>query len=152
MSNGAPAPANGRVDLESARTLIAKIWFIGGGVCFLLVMFQSITGRFGGINQQMWAWFTPTIVPTLSLIIGVLATTAMEDDSGRTVKKFFYHAAVGLSLAYLIILLLTMLLEPIAGTHNMDYYHLSNYWLTPVQGLVVAALGALFNSRKKTDS
>ena len=129
---------------------MAKIWFTGGGVCFALVMFQSITGRFAGIGQQIWAWFTPTIVPTLGLIIGVLASTALEDDADRTVKRFFYHAAVGLSLAYLIVLLLTMLLEPIAGTHDMDYFNFSNYWLAPIQGLVVAALGALFNSRKKT--
>jgi hypothetical protein len=139
-----------RVDLERARSLIAKIWFSGGGVCFALVMFQSITGRFAGIGQQIWAWFTPTIVPTLGLIIGVLASTALEDDTDRTVKRFFYHAAVGLSLAYLIVLLLTMLLEPIAGMHDMDYFNFSNYWLAPIQGLVVAALGALFNSRKKT--
>jgi len=150
MSNG--SQSDGRVDLDRARRFIAIIWFSGAGLCFALVIFQSIRGRFEGIAQEIWAWFTPTIVPTLALIIGVLASTALEDDSGRTVKKFFYHAAVGLSLAYLIILLLTMLLEPIAGTHNMDYYHFSNYWLTPVQGLVVAALGALFNSRKKTDA
>ena len=145
-------PTDGRADLERARTLLAKIWFGGGGICFALVIFQSIAGRFQGIQQEIWAWFTPTIVPTLSLIIGVLASTAFEDDSGRTVKRFFYHAAIGLSLAYVIILLLTMLLEPIAGSHNMDYFHLSNYWLTPIQGLVVAALGALFNSRKRTDT
>ena len=144
--------SDGRIDLERARNVIAKIWFGGAGLCFALVTFQSITGRFAGIAQDIWAWFTPTVVPTVALIIGVLASTATEDDTGRTVKRFFYHAAVGLSLVYLIILLLTMLLEPIAGTHNMDYYHFSNYWLTPVQGLVVAALGALFNSRKKTDA
>ena len=113
-------------------------------------MFQSITGRFAGIGQQIWAWFTPTIVPTLGLIIGVLASTALEDDADRTVKRFFNHAAVGLSLPHLIVLLLTLLLEPIAGTHDMDYFNFSNYWLAPIQGLVVAALGALFNSRKKT--
>jgi hypothetical protein len=149
---GNDSQSNGRVDLDRARAMIAKIWFGGSGLCFALVMFQSITGRFAGIAQEIWAWFTPTVVPTLGLIIGVLASTALEDDSGRTVKRFFYHAAVGLSLVYLIILLLTMLLEPIAGTHNMDYYHFSNFWLAPVQGLVVAALGALFNSRKKTEA
>jgi hypothetical protein len=115
-------------------------------------MLQSITGRFQGIAQDIWAWFTPTIVPTLGLIIGVLASTATEDDTGRTVKRFFFRAAVWLSIVYLAILLLTMLLEPIAGSHDMSYYHFANYWLTPIQGLVVAALGALFNSRKKTDS
>lgn len=150
MTNG-PTPTADRVDLEQARKLIAKIWFIGGGISFFLVIFQSITGRFEGIAQEMWAWFTPTIVPTLGLIIGVLASTASEDDSGRTVRRFFYHCAIGLSAVYLATLLLTMLLEPLAGSHNMQYYHFANYWLTPVQGLVVAALGALFNSRKKTD-
>ena len=150
MSNG--SQGNGRIDLESARRFIAIVWFAGAGLCFGLMILQSIIGRFEGVAQEIWSWFTPTIVPTLGLIVGVLASTASEDDSGRTVKKFFYHAAVGLSLAYLSILLLTMLLEPIAGTHNMDYYHFSNYWLTPIQGLVVAALGALFNSRKKTEA
>jgi hypothetical protein len=144
--------SNDRIDLEQARKLIAKIWFIGGGLSFLLVMFQSISGRFAGMAQEMWAWFTPTIIPTLGLIVGVLASTALEDDSGRTVRRFFYHSAVALSTVYLAILLLTMLLEPMAGLHNMSYYHFANYWLSPIQGLVVAALGALFNSRKKTDS
>jgi hypothetical protein len=115
------------------------------------MILQSIIGRFTGVAQEMWAWFTPTVVPTLSLIIGVLASTASEDDTGRTVKKFFYHASVGISLAYLIVLLLTMLLEPLSGTSNLAYFKFSNFWLSPMQGLVVAALGALFNSRKKTD-
>ena len=150
MSNGSQNDA--RIDLDRARRFIAIVWFAGGGLCFGLMILQSIGGRFSGTAQEMWAWFTPTIIPTLSLIIGVLASTASEDDTGRTVKKFFYHASIGISLAYLIVLLLTMLLEPIAGTHNMDYFKFSNFWLSPMQGLAVAALGALFNSRKKTDA
>ena len=149
MSNG--SPDNSRVDLDRARRVTAIIWFAGGGLCFALMILQSISNRFAGMAQEMWAWFTPTVVPTMGLIIGVLASTASEDDSGRTVKKFFYHAALGLSAAYLIVLLLTMLLEPLAGTHNMAYFKFSNFWLSPMQGLVVASLGALFNSRKKTD-
>jgi hypothetical protein len=148
MTNGT---TQHRVDLEQARKVIAQIWFIGGGISFALVIFQSIFGRFQGIVQEIWAWFTPTIVPTLGLIIGVLASTASEDDTGRTVKHFFYHASLWLSVSYLAVLLLTMLLEPLAGSHDLAYYHLSNYWLAPIQGLVVAALGALFNSRKKTE-
>jgi hypothetical protein len=149
MSNG--SPDSDRVELDRARRRAAIIWFAGGGVCFVLMILQSIFGRFAGFAQEMWAWFTPTIVPTLSLIIGVLASTASEDDSGRTVKKFFYHASIGISIAYLVVLLLTMLLEPLAGMNNMAYFKFSNFWLSPMQGLVVAALGALFNSRKKTD-
>jgi hypothetical protein len=139
-----------RMDLEQARSSLAKIWFWGAGVSGLLVILQCILGRFEGYTQDFLAWFTPTVAPTLGLIIGVISSTAQDDDSGRTVKKFFFRAAAGLSVAYLIVLMLTMLLEPVAWTHDMKFYNLSSYWLGPIQGLVAAALGALFNSRKKT--
>ncbi len=83
--------------------------------------------------------------------MGVIGGTVFEDDNEqRTVKRFFFRGAVGLSLVYLLVLLLTMLLEPVAGTQDMKYFNLSSYWLSPIQGLVVAALGALLNSRKRT--
>ena len=149
---GSDSTSDGRIELDRARRFIAIVWFAGGGLCLALMILQSIIGRFEGVLAEMWAWFTPTIAPTVGLIIGVLASTALEDDTGRTVKKFFYDVSVGLSLVYLITLLVTMLLEPVAGEHNMAYFKVSNFWLSPLQGFVVAALGALFNSRKKTDA
>ncbi|MDQ6765287.1 MAG: hypothetical protein M3Z22_04190 [Verrucomicrobiota bacterium] len=144
-------PGNDRIDLERARNSLALIWFSGAFVCVLLVIIQSILGRFSGFTQEFWGWFTPTIFPTLALIVGVIGGTVFDDDSDRrTVKRFFYRAAVGLSLVYFLVLLLTMMLEPLAGSHDMQFYNLANYWLSPIQGLVVAALGALFNSRKRT--
>ena len=141
-----------RINLDEARRKLAKIWFWGAGICAALVILQLILGRFEGFTSEFVAWFTPTIVPTLGLIIGIIGTTALEDDTGRTVNGFFFRTAVGFSVVYFIVLLLTMLLEPIAGSHDMKYFNLANYWLSPIQGLVVAAVGALFNSRKKTDS
>ncbi len=140
-----------RIELERARNAVAKIWFWGAGLLGLLVILQSIIGRFEGFTQDFLAWFTPTLAPALGLIIGIIISTAQDDDTGRTVKQFFYRAALGLSVVYLGTLLLTLLLEPVAWIHDMKFYNLSNYWLGPIQGFVVAALGALFNSRKKTD-
>jgi hypothetical protein len=139
-----------RINLDEARRRLAKIWFWGTGTSASLVILQLIVGRFTGFTSEFVGWFTPTIVPTLALIIGVIGTTALDDDTGRTVKGFFFRTAVGLSVVYFVLLLGTMLLEPIAGTHDMKYFNLANYRLSPVQGLVVAAVGALFNSRKKT--
>ncbi|MEY2546549.1 MAG: hypothetical protein QOG48_1666 [Verrucomicrobiota bacterium] len=139
-----------RIDLDSARNRLLVTWLSGAFAVLILVVIQSIIGRFEGFAQEFWGWFTPTIFPTLGLMLGVIGSTASEDDEGRTVKKFFFLAAVLLSIGYLILLLLTLLLEPLAGTHDMKYYNLANYWLAPIQALVVAAVGALFNSRKKT--
>jgi hypothetical protein len=139
-----------RIDLDHARNRLMLVWLVGAFAVLILVIVQSIIGRFEGFTQEFWGWFTPSIFPTLGLMVGVLGSTAAEDDEGRTVKNFFFLAATLISIAYLIILLLTLLLEPLAGTHDMKYYNLANYWLAPIQALVVAAVGALFNSRKKT--
>lgn len=140
-----------RIDLDRARNFLAIIWFAGALISIFLVIVQSILGRFEGITQDFWGWFTPTIFPTLALIIGVIGGTVLDEDTeARTVKRFFFRGAVFLSVVYLVVLLLTLLLEPIAGTHDMQYYNHANYWLSPIQGLVVATLGALFNSRKRT--
>ncbi len=139
-----------RIDLDRARNRLVLVWGIGAFAVVILVIIQSIIGRFEGFVQEFWGWFTPTIFPTLGLMFGVLGSTAFEDDEGRTVKKFFFIAAMVMSIGYLVVLLITLLLEPLAGTHDMKYFNLANYWLAPVQALVVAAVGALFNSRKKT--
>jgi hypothetical protein len=139
-----------RIDLDHARNRLVLIWGIGAFAVLILVIIQSIVGRFEGFAQEFWGWFTPTIFPTLGLMFGVLGSSAFEDDEGRTVKKFFFLAATVMSTGYLAVLLLTLMLEPLAGTHDMKFYNLANYWLAPVQALVVAAVGALFNSRKKT--
>lgn len=139
-----------RIDLNRARNALAIVWFGGALLAVALVILQSILGRFEGYTQEFWGWFTPTIFPTLALIIGVIGGTALDDDNEqRTVKRFFFRGAMILSVVYFVVLLATMLLEPVAGTHDMEYFNVANYWLSPVQGLVVAALGALFNSRKR---
>jgi cytochrome bd-type quinol oxidase subunit 2 len=142
---------NDRVELDRARNALALTWFIGGPVIVLLVIAQAIFGRMEGFAQEFFAWFTPMIFPTLGLIGGVVFTTAQEDDSGRTVKRLFYLIALGASVIYLAVLLATLLLEPLAWTHDMAFFSFSSYWLGPIQTIVVAAVGALFNSRKKTD-
>jgi hypothetical protein len=149
MSNNAAPPD--RVEVERARKNLLVIWGCGALVILPLVAGQAVFGRFEGFTTEFFGWFNPTIFPTLGLMIGVIASTATEDDSGRTVKTSFFRAAVVLSIAYLVTLLAVLLLEPIAGTHDMKYFNLCSLWLSGIQGLAVLALGALFNSRKKAD-
>lgn len=140
-----------RVDLERARKRLLIIWGCGAIVLIPIVALQATLGRFENFTTEFFGWFNPTIFPTLGLMVGVITSTASEDDSGRTVKGFFFRAAVILSIVYLIALLGILLLEPIAGSHDMKYFNISSLWLSAIQGLVVIALGGLFNSRKRTD-
>jgi hypothetical protein len=138
-----------RTPLEQARNSLAVIWFVGAGLAFLLLATQSILGRWGSSLQEVWAWFVPTIGPTLALMLGVIGATAIqEQQEERTVKSFFLGLSKGLSAFYLIVLLLTMLLEPISPMGGMKLFSVSNYWLSPLQSLVVAAITVLFTSQE----
>jgi len=136
--------------LESARNSLAKIWFIGSGIVFLILMVQSILGKYESSLQEVWAWFVPTVLPTLALMLGVIGAGAlMPDQDKRKVKQFFFSLSKYLSLFYLLILTLTILLEPFSNIPGIKLYNLSNYWLSPIQGLVVAAISVLFASQDK---
>jgi hypothetical protein len=138
-----------RVPLEHVRAQLAKIWLIGGGLLFSLLVVQSIFGKYGEHVEGVWSWFVPTTLPTVSLMIGVLGAGAMDEGDRRTLKKSFCDIAWWLSLVYLAILAATILLEPFSGLTTAELRPRSNFWLAPLQGLVLAALGFLFTATDK---
>lgn len=138
-----------RILLAEARWGLSKIWFSWGGMLFLIIVVQSIFGRYGEQVKEAWSWFIPTIIPTLSLMMGVLGAEAMlSGDDVRNVKKNFYVITWWLSLGYLLILSITILLEPFAPMNAIELYLLSNFWLSPLQGIVGGAIALLFTSQR----
>jgi hypothetical protein len=144
----------GFIPLEHARWSLARLWFIGSGVIFVLLVAQSTGTIYDGALQTVWGWALPNFVPTLALMVSVFAADALkpysETDSSK-VREPFYKLARGLSIFYLFVLLATILSEPIflyfrQGTKvsAIDLLQVSNLWLGPLQGVVVAALGVLF--------
>ncbi|HEU4388159.1 MAG TPA: hypothetical protein VFV34_10200 [Blastocatellia bacterium] len=139
-----------RIPLEAARNSLAKIWLIGAGSAFALLIVQSILGKYKGQLQEVYSWFVPTVVPTVSLMLGVLGAGALSDQQEqRTVKLPFFNISKYLSLFYLFVLALTLLLQPFSDLPPVQLYTVSNYWMAPIQGVVVAALGVLFTSQDK---
>lgn len=135
--------------LEDARTRLATVWFIGAGLIFLVLVVQSILGKYSGQLQEVWSWFVPTVVPSLALMLGVIGADALRTSTDeRRVKLPFFRLSHALSTFYLFVLTLTVLLEPFSQTPGLQLFILSNYWLSPLQGLVVAAMGVLFASQE----
>jgi cytochrome bd-type quinol oxidase subunit 2 len=144
------ASRSGRIQLEKARNDLVRIWLVGAGLAFGLLVIQSILGKYEGQLQEVWSWFVPTVVPTVSLMLGVLSASALaEHEEERSVKQSFFGISKSLSFFYLALLAVTLLLQPLSDKPPVQSYTLSNYWLGPLQGLVVAALGVLFTSQEK---
>lgn len=135
------------IPIERVWTKLARLWLIGSGIVFLIVVLQSVLGKYGNHADEVWAWFVPTTVPTVSLIVGVMGARAVGTQDRRTVKSTFVSLAWWLSLVYLIVLLLTIVLEPYSPFESLDLLKMSNYWLSPLQGLAIATIGHVFTSK-----
>lgn len=147
-----------RVSLEIARWRLGAIWFTGSGILFLLVAVQSLFGVYEDKVQGVWGWALPNFLPTLMLMMGVFGGSALRDDTATdhmTVRKPFLTLASGLSVFHLLCLLMVLMVRPLVpaltdgavATDPMALFEMSNLWLGPLQGLVGAAIGALFFTR-----
>jgi hypothetical protein len=138
-----------RVSLEVSQKWLATVWLVGAGILFLIVLLQSIFGRYGNDTSEVWGWLLPNTVPTISLIIGVLVADAFnEDEKPKSVDRFIFRLALFLSIIYLVTLTLTLLTQPFSPFKAQELMKQSKLWLAPLQGLVSASLGAFFVQRK----
>jgi hypothetical protein len=133
------------VTMAYCKRLLAIIWFCGAGLLFFLVLLQTVLGRYGGRASDVWGWLLPTVMPTLSLVIGVLAMDALgKGVKSMEAEPFLFKLTFGISLAYLVAVLLIILLQPLSPLSPFDLMNQANLWLGPFQGLVAAAMGAFF--------
>jgi hypothetical protein len=141
-----------KVTITSCKRSLATLWFVGAGFIFFIVLIQSLLGRFDSQVNQVWGWLLPTMMPTLSLIIGVLVFDAVHGakDSGKT-DRFLCRLTLALSSAYLMAVFLVIALQPFAAVPPLELMNQSSTWLGPFQGLVAAAMGAFFVKTARED-
>lgn len=142
-----------RISWTICRRALARVWFIGAGVLFAILLAQTFGDRYGANANAAWEWFLPTVLPTLSLIIGVLTVDALKQHAKlQTVDRFFFRLSLGLSVAYLLTVGVTLLAQPFTSFPALELMAQSNLWLGPFQGLVTASLGVFFVGGKTGDS
>jgi hypothetical protein len=139
---------NDRAPLSLCQRRLAMIWFAGSGLIAILLVAQTIRSKYGDQPEKAWSWFLPTILPTLSLIVGAVAYEASRPQEAATVDRFFFKLSISLSVVYLLLVLATLIFQPLTQMTPLRLMDISNLWLGPIQGLVGIALGALFVSHR----
>lgn len=134
-----------QVSMAKSQKKLATLWFIGAGILFLIVLFQTMLGRFGEQSGEAWGWLLPTIMPTLSLILSVLVVHAIGKSIERkTVDRFIFRLSFNLSAVYLVVVNLTILVSPFTSSSPIELMRQTHLWLGPFQGLVSASIGVFF--------
>ncbi len=132
--------------MATCQRQLAALWFVGAAVLFaLLLASTSRLMMYPGGLEEAWGWFSQTVLPTLALIVGVLVTESRDQASrGRKADYFLYRLAYALSIAYLLVVMLTALGQPFFTVMPGPWFKRSNLWVGVLQGLVSASLGAFF--------
>lgn len=133
-----------RISIDRARWGLAILWFVWGGAIIAIVLGQTFSNKYLDRVQDVWKWFVPMIVPSLSLMLGVVGAAAVSTDSTTTCSRRYFRLAWWLSFGYLACLSATILVKPFARSSAVDYYQASSFFLGPLQGLANAGIGFLF--------
>ena len=142
------------MNLRKAMWWLASIWFIGAGLCFIVLVGQSQVGTFDSDTGAVWGWFLPTVMPTLSLIVE-LPRGGLSKDSGSALgtsetaaSPVFWLGAV-LSGFYLLLLGTTITISsiqveaaPLGGDAALESLARSRCRVS-----ALAALGFFFQSK-----
>ena len=136
-----------------AQKRLTTTWFVGSGILFLLLFFQTLFGRFGNQVGDAFGWLLPSVLPTLMLIVGVLAWDALgKVEVKKTVDRYLFKLAFGLSILYFIVLILVLLIQPFTSSPILKIMAQSHFYLGPLQGLVAACLGIFFVKKAREHS
>lgn len=138
----------GTVDLRQAQRRLLLVWTLGTLAPFLLLLAQSVRGRYGDEAGRAWDWFIPAVLPTLTVIVGAIAYGARGRPDRKSVDALAYSVAQWLSVLYLLLLTSLLLLQPLAASTPLQWLESSKVWLAAVHGLVGVSLGAFFTSTK----
>lgn len=148
------------ISIIKIQNQLQLIWYIGAAVLFLILVASTfseafVTTTIEGPKQQadkVWAWFIPLICPTLILIAATaFANAKTTGRNTKTIKTSFGRFVQYLSLFYLLMLTLIVAGWPLLPQENpLDTITLSNYFLGPIQGLVVTCVGNIFIQSRDT--
>lgn len=142
-------PASPKLNWNTCKWQLAKLWLGSGAFIFLILLFMSYKDQFKTDLADAWGWFLTTLMPSLSLIVGVHVSDATKapGQRSRNASTEHYRLAFALSAFYLMVLALTLVVmgSPLGPDIKViEQLRRSNFWLAPLQGLASAALGIFY--------
>lgn len=148
-------------DVNAPRSLrecqfhLAVVWFAVTGALLVFMMLATFNDRFDA-PAQVWDWILPTLIPTISIIVGGIVHGATSAGKDFEVDARIYRLAMGLSIAYLaLVAIAAMLAGPYVVRHPGNigvWLQNSKLWIASVEAPVGVALGVFFASSRPAAS
>ena len=137
------------IPMNRAKKGLATLWFGASGVLLTTMILQTVLEHYAPNDTEAFGWFFPTLMPTLSLIVGVLVADALgKSMTIARVDGYMYRLAIGVSCMYFFAVGVSIFISPfLPAVPPIELLRKSNLWLGPMQGLVSAILALFFLKR-----
>ncbi len=129
--------------LKYIRKKLLWLWIGFSIPILLLVLIQTINGKFEGIVSKAWLWVGINLLPTMLLL---MISAIQNKYPGKMIQKSIFKIIWLFSLIYLVLLIMTQF-GLSAGTVDKSieaYFQQSYYWLLPFQLIILGVYSLLF--------
>jgi hypothetical protein len=134
--------------LADTRKKLLWLWLIFSIITILLVLVQTIAGKFEEMLGTTWLWVFVNLLPSLLLLF---VAVLLNKNPSKVLLINTFRAVYGSAWAYLLLLLLTLLALPFAtANYSIEAYLKDAYlWLLPFQ-IILLIVFCLLYFRKET--
>ena len=135
---------------KSCRTWLAGIWLLGSVLLFIVMILRSSDpANPADVTTAMWKWLLPNVMPFVTLVVTAVVVIAQDGAAvtARTdrVGGLSFIVAAGASIVYIAALSLMLFSKALlVAKAPAEFLGSTSIWVTPVQGVVSAALGVFF--------
>ncbi|MFX0135519.1 MAG: hypothetical protein ACFFDN_17880 [Candidatus Hodarchaeota archaeon] len=143
-----------KISIKKCKQRLAVLWLSCSIFLLIILIIQTSCGHYKDNEsdnaREVFGWFFPLVMPTLSLIISVMVLEkSVKGTRAKTVNPFLFRISLVLSAFYLILVGFPILLHPFFASPPLKLMQQSNLWLGPIQGLVAASLGVFFVKKEQ---
>ena len=137
-----------RVSLLKCQRNLLLTWLFGSTPAVLLMSIRTIAGYFSGQEQEIWGWFVPMFLPTLTLMLGAYSAIALKESTHQTtIDKVFFNISTAVSSIYLLILNIVVIIQPFLNAPVLETTQRASLFLGLLQGLTTTCIGVFFVSQ-----
>ena len=134
--------------LSNTKKLCWRVWLAFTSIITGLTLLQTISGRLGDITLFVWLWAGITLLPGFMM---VFVSVLRDRQTSKAVPREAHYVLWLGSLAYLLIVLGTILLEGIATSRALSIYEYrlqSFAWTVPVEVLLMVGYALVFYKKQ----
>ena len=134
-----------KIAMLKCQTRLMLVWVVECVLLLLVAWLQILFGHYGEKGRDVMEWLLPSITPTLSLVVGVWANSALN-KSKKTEKVgiAIYRAVLAVSVFYLVFIGLIFAIQPMVPLSPLEVINNSSLIMAPLQGIVCIFIGIFF--------